>query len=106
PGMLAAIVATLVFLFYLVIVWRAKQRTPDASCACFGARKPITTRTLLRNGWLVALSLLAVFGLGAAPLIGGVLSMPGAWPWILALAAVAVTLILIHQPDDAEAPAA
>jgi len=98
-GILAAVVATLVFLVYLVMVWRAKRRTPDATCACFGARKPITGRTLLRNGWLVLLALAAVFGLSVAPPLGGVLAIPNAWPWVLALAAVAVTYVLIDQPD-------
>ncbi|MDQ0613756.1 putative membrane protein YphA (DoxX/SURF4 family) [Microbacterium sp. W4I4] len=105
-GVLAAIVATLLFLVYLVMVWLAKRRTPDASCACFGARKPITGRTLLRNGWLALLSVLAAVGLSAAPLFGGVLAMPAAWPWVLALAAVAVTFVLIDQPDDVEPPVA
>lgn len=102
-GVLAGVAAALLFLVYLVMVWQAKRRTPDASCACFGACKPITGRTLLRNGWLVLLAVLAAVGLGAAPLVGGVIALvPAGWPWMLALAAVAATFILIDQPDAVE----
>lgn len=102
-GILAAVAATLLFVVYLVMVWQARRRTPDASCACFGARKPITGRTLLRNGWLVLLSALAAVGLSVAPSLGGVIAIPSVWSWMLALAAVAVTFILIDQPDTVEA---
>lgn len=102
-GVAAGLVATVVFGVYLVMIWRAKRRTPDASCACFGERKPITTHTLLRNGWLVLLSLLATLGIGVTPIVGGVLAevLPSQWSWLLALAAVAVTFVLVHQPGDA-----
>lgn len=98
-GVLAAITATLLFAVYLVMVWRAKQRTPDASCACFGERKPITTRTLLRNGWLVLMAALAAAGVGSTPLVGGVAAVATwLWPWTLGLATVAVTFVLVNQP--------
>lgn len=101
-GILAAAAATLLFLIYLVMIWRAKQRTPDASCACFGTRTPITGRTLLRNGWLVLMSALALSGVGGMPLLGGVLSTAAAaWPWMIAVAAVAVTFVLVDQPPAA-----
>ncbi|WP_309127672.1 MauE/DoxX family redox-associated membrane protein [Microbacterium sp.] len=112
-GVLAAVAATLLFAVYLVMIWRARKQTPDASCACFGERKPITVRTLLRNGWLVLLSGLAAATIGVSPLLGGVvaLALPN-WSWLLALAAVAVTFVLVHQPapsasspDDTSVPA-
>lgn len=101
-GVVAGAAATVLFAVYLVMIWRAKQRSPDASCACFGARKPITGRTLLRNAWLVLLSALAAVGLGALPLFGGVLStVEDAWPWMIALAAVAATFVLVGESDRA-----
>ncbi|MBS1673027.1 MAG: hypothetical protein JSS74_03585 [Actinobacteria bacterium] len=106
-GTAAAIIAVLLFGAYLVMVWRAKNRTPDASCACFGERQPITARTLLRNGWLVLLALIAAVGIGALPLAGGVLLLAVAqWPWTLALAAVAVTFVLVRETGSGSAGAA
>lgn len=97
-GILAAVVAVLLFAAYLVMVWRAKNRTPDASCACFGERRRITVRTLLRNGWLVLLAAVAAAGIGLLALFGGVLLLAVAqWPWTLALAAVAVTFVLVRE---------
>ncbi|GAA3930456.1 MauE/DoxX family redox-associated membrane protein [Microbacterium soli] len=105
-GVLAAAVSTVLFLVYLVMVWLARRRTPDASCACFGERTPITTRTLLRNGWLVLLSALVLVGIGAAPLWGGAVAaafadLPVVWPWLLALAGVAVTFVLTGRSSSA-----
>ncbi|OJU40406.1 MAG: hypothetical protein BGN97_11225 [Microbacterium sp. 69-10] len=106
-GVLAAVAATVLFAIYLVMVWRAKQRTPDASCACFGERKPITTRTLLRNGWLVVMAALAAVGVGSTPLLGGVAAVATwMWPWTLGLAAVAFTFVLLNQPTASIAAAA
>lgn len=106
-GVLAAVGATLLFIVYLVMIWRARSRTPDATCACFGERKPITVRTLLRNGWLVLLSVAMLSGIGSLPVIGGVLVVAvQQWPWLLALAAVAVTFVLVHQPDGAASASA
>jgi len=102
-GVLAASAATVLFAVYLVMVWRAKQSTPDASCACFGERKPITTRTLLRNAWLVLMAAFAAVGVGSTPPLGGVAAVATwLWPWTLGLAAVAVTFVLVNQPGAPE----
>lgn len=108
-GVLAAIMTFALFIVYLVMIWRVKKRVPDASCACFGERKPIIARTLLRNAWLVLLAATLTLGIGAAPLLGGVATwVPTAWPWLLALGAVAVTMMLVTdraQPAVGQAPA-
>ena len=103
-GTAAAVVAVLLFAAYLVMVWRARRQTPDASCACFGERRPITGRTLLRNGWLTLLAVACAATIGALPPFGGVVVLAVAfWPWTVALAAVAVTFVLVqeHSPGDA-----
>lgn len=106
-GVLAAGAATAVLLVYLVMVWRARRRTPDASCACFGTRRPITVRTLLRNGWLVLLSGALTAGIGATPALGGVLvAAVQDWAWVAALGAVAVTCVLLHHSAGQSDPAA
>ncbi|MFB7843216.1 MauE/DoxX family redox-associated membrane protein [Microbacterium sp. NPDC056052] len=102
-GIVSAAIAVLLFAAYLVLVWRARRQTPDASCACFGERRRITGRTLLRNGWLTLLAVVSVATIGTLPLFGGVLALAAAfWPWILALAAVAVTFILVQESRPAE----
>lgn len=109
-GIAAAVVAVLLFAAYLVMVWRARQQTPDASCACFGERRPITGRTLLRNAWLTLLAVVSALTIGALPMFGGVAVLAAtSWPWVLALAAVAVTFVLVqeHAPiDEGQATAA
>ncbi|MBN9157306.1 MULTISPECIES: MauE/DoxX family redox-associated membrane protein [unclassified Microbacterium] len=103
-GTVAAVVAVLLFAAYLAMVWRARLRTPDASCACFGERRPITGRTLLRNAWLTLLAVVAAATIGALPPFGGVVVLAAAfWPWTLAFAAVAVTFALTWErsSDDA-----
>lgn len=106
-GIVAAVVAVLLFAAYLVMVWRARRKTPDASCACFGERQPITGRTLLRNGWLTLLAVISAFTIGALPLFGGAAALAIAfWPWTLALAAVAVTFVLVQEKTPDSAPAA
>jgi len=106
-GIAAAVVAVLLFAAYLVMVWRARRKTPDASCACFGERQPITGRTLVRNGWLTLLAVISALTIGALPLFGGAAALAIAfWPWTLALAAVAVTFVLVQERTSDSAPAA
>ncbi|GAA4486060.1 MauE/DoxX family redox-associated membrane protein [Microbacterium panaciterrae] len=106
-GIAAAVVAVLLFAAYLAMVWRAKRKTPDASCACFGERRPITTRTLVRNAWLLLVALASAVTIGSAPLWGGIAraAVPE-WAWILVLAVAAATVILVREPGSAPAVAA
>lgn len=106
-GVAAAVVAVLLFAAYLAMVWRARRTEPDASCACFGERRPITGRTLVRNGWLTLLAVVSVLTIGSLPLFGGVAVLAVAvWPWTLALGAVAVTFVLVQEPPAGDRPAA
>lgn len=97
-GAAAAIVVVLLFAAYLAMVLRAKRQSADASCACFGQRRPITGRTVLRNAWLVLLAVISASTIGALPLWGGAATVAMAfWPWTLALAAVAATFVLVQE---------
>lgn len=107
-GLLAAIAATVLFAAYLVMVWRAKTHTPDASCACFGTRKPITTRTVVRNAWLTVLAVVLTVGVSALPTFGGVamwtitmMRFPELGGWVIAMGAAALTVYLAMQPEPA-----
>lgn len=101
-GIVAAAVGVLLFAGYLVLVWRAKRQTPDASCACFGERRPITARTLVRNAWLLLVALASLATIGSAPLAGGVVraALPE-WAWILVVVVAAVTIVLVQEPGSA-----
>lgn len=104
-GLLAALAAVVLFAAYLAMVWRAKRRTPDATCACFGERRPITGRTIARNAWFLLLALFTAGSIGSTPLWGGVVRIlvvmaPLIWglgPWILSLVAVIVTVLLMQN---------
>lgn len=108
-GFLAAVVAFFLMAAYLVLVVRARQKTPDASCACFGERRRITRVTIARNAWLTALAAVTASVIVTTPLWGGAVAAIGADAgWIVGLAVAAVTSALILWPegaDDAE-PAA
>lgn len=102
-GMLAAVVAVLLFGAYLLLVQRRRAQAPDASCACFGARRPITGVTILRNAWFLALAVVSAGVIWTLPLLGGAAAaLAGDWGWALALAAAAVTTgLILWQPAAA-----
>lgn len=108
-GVAVGSVAALLFIAYLVAVWVARRRSPDASCACFGARQQITTRTILRNAWLVLLALASAVAVLWLPVVGGALWLSLVSPTaLIALGAVALTMWLAHGPaseSGREAPA-
>ena len=105
-GLLAAMVAVLLFGAYLVLVWRRRLDAEGASCNCFGARQPITGLTIVRNAWFLLLAILSAAVNWTTPLLGGpVAALAGDWGWMLALAASAVTVALIlWHPAPAAAP--
>lgn len=108
-GVLAALANVALMVVYLVLVWRVTRRTADASCACFGARKPVTVVTVFRNAWLSLLAVATAVVVAHDPLWGGALAAavaaPAAWGWLLGAAVAAVTVGLILWPEEA-APAA
>ncbi|UNK70124.1 MauE/DoxX family redox-associated membrane protein [Microbacterium sp. H1-D42] len=106
-GELAAIVALVLMLGYLIFVARIVRAGTDASCACFGTRKRITGATVVRNAWYVLLSAAAAATAWANPLWGGPLaaSDAGDWAWLLGLAAAGVTVAVTMWPVPADEPA-
>ncbi|WP_207555901.1 MauE/DoxX family redox-associated membrane protein [Intrasporangium flavum] len=111
PGVLAAAAAVLLFASYLALVVRALGFEAPVDCACFGEFAPgrITRRTVVRNAWLLVLAVLSLVLADPADGISvlGRLSTAGAWPWLLAAAAAALTTWLVTAPaPDAGAPSA
>lgn len=107
-GVLASVVATVLMGTYLVLVVQARRATPDASCACFGSTKKITTVTIVRNAWLTLLGILSLIAAPLLPLWGGPLAAlsGGGWAWIVVIAAAVATTILILWPEPAALPVA
>lgn len=107
-GLMAATVAVLLFGAYLVLVWRRRMESADASCNCFGARQPITWLTIVRNGWFLLLAIISAAVSWATPLLGGpAAALAGDAGWVLALAASAITVALIlWHPASIAAPEA
>jgi hypothetical protein len=96
-GLLAALVAVALMGAYTWLVARAISRQDDTSCACFGARQPVTWVTVVRNVWLTVLALAAASVVWATPLLGGALA--GGWSPLPALVVSAVTTALVLWPD-------
>jgi uncharacterized membrane protein YphA (DoxX/SURF4 family) len=98
PGVVAAVAALVLFTAYLWLVVRALGFDVPVDCACFGEFAPgrITRRTVVRNGWLVALAVLAVGTSAqgssvAARLVDG----RAPWWWVTGAVAAAVTVHLV-----------
>ena len=106
-GALAGGVAVLLFGAYLALVARRRAQAPDASCACFGSRTPITTVTIVRNAWFLLLAVLTGAVTWSLPLLGGPLAALGTGAgWVIALAAAGLTAALIVWRPGEPAPAA
>lgn len=106
-GLAAALVAAALMGAYTMLVARVLARSDDTSCACFGARKPVTRVTLVRNVWLTILAIAAAAVIWTTPLLGGALAagIPQL-AWLVALAIATVTTALVLWPDESPAPAA
>ena len=101
-GLLAALVAVALMTGYLVLVVRVQRRSEDTSCACFGARRPVTRVTIVRNVWLLVITAGTAAVIWVNPLWGGALAAGATdWDWILGLAIAAVTVAAILWPDGA-----
>jgi hypothetical protein len=62
PSRLPAVAASLLSLGFLLFLVYAQRTQPEASCGCLGAQSaPITSRSVVRAGLLLAVSLSAVF---------------------------------------------
>jgi len=104
----AAVAAVLLFAAYLALVVRALGFEAPVDCACFGEFAPgrISGRTVVRNAWLLALAVLdllvltpVVAGPAAGTSVVARLSTGGAWAWIVAAGAAALTTWLVTAPS-------
>lgn len=106
-GLLAAVACLSLMTGYLWLVAaalvRSRRSAHESACACFGVKRPVTTSTVVRNAWLVFLSIVTAATIWQAPPVGGVLVTIDAqtWPWILGSLAAAVTVVLILWPEGA-----
>lgn len=109
-GLAASVAAILLFAAYLTLVVRALGFEESVDCACFGEFAPgrISRRTVLRNAWLVVLSLatLASSVQGDSPL-ARLLHEQDGLAWLVAALAAALTTYLVvgRAPEQREAEA-
>src|SRR3954471_6096738 len=97
-GAVVAVGALLLFTAYLLLVVRALGFDEDVDCACFGAFAPgrITGRTVVRNAWLVGLSVAALgVSLQGSWVAARVADGRLPWWWIAGAMAAAVTTWLV-----------
>ena len=102
-GLLAGLVSVALMISYLWLVARAVRRTPDASCSCFGLRRPVTRRTVARNVWLAGIAVAAAAVVWITPVWGGALAAAGqsdAWAWVgmSGIAVFTAGVILWREP--------
>jgi uncharacterized membrane protein YphA (DoxX/SURF4 family) len=99
-GLLAALVCVALMAAYTWMVIGALRRPEGAECACFGARKPVTRVTAVRNVWLTAVSVATAAVIWTNPLFGGaVVSGLGDASWIFAAAIATITGLLVVWPS-------
>lgn len=99
-GVLASAVGVLLMCAYTWLVVRTVRQSEDASCACFGTRRPVTRVTVVRNLWLIVIAVASAATVWATPLLGGALLVGVAgWQLLVALAAAAVTVAVILWPE-------
>ena len=110
-GTIAAVVSAVVMAAYTWLIGRAlanaRESGDEATCACFGESAPVTRVTLLRNAWLLLLSVVAAATIWATPAFGGAIAaLRSDWGWVVALAAAAFTTALIVWREPAPQDAA
>jgi hypothetical protein len=108
-GVVVSIAVLALFTAYLALVVRARGFETDVDCACFGSLGPgrITSLTMWRNVWLVALAVGAVVVAASGDaLLSRVIDGTTPWQWLLAAAAAALTVLLVIGPgtEPAEVP--
>ena len=106
-GLLAGLVAVALMIGYLSLVIRALRTAPDASCSCFGTRRPVTRLTVARNVWLTVVAVATTAVIWMTPLWGGALAgvwTTVAWGWIAMTAVAVLTAIVIVWPDATQSP--
>ncbi|CAN5397085.1 hypothetical protein BH10ACT5_BH10ACT5_18860 [soil metagenome] len=100
-GLLAALVGVGLMAVYTVLVTRSLRTSPGAACACFGAPRPVTRVTVVRNVWLLLVAAAAAAVIWLNPLLGGALAAieVGDWGWLVGAAVAAATVAVIMWPD-------
>ncbi|WP_308467486.1 DoxX family protein [Rathayibacter soli] len=103
-GVLAALICVLLMAAYTWVVIIALRRPEAAECACFGARKPVTRVTAVRNTWLTLVSAAAAAVIWTTPLFGGAVAAGvGEWAWVAAAVVAIITAVLIVWPAPGSA---
>lgn len=103
PGVIAGFVGTGVMAVYLWLVARVRGASEDASCSCFGSRRPVTALTVVRNSWLLGVAVAATAVIWANPIWGGaVLAGTQNLGWVVGFAVAALTVAVILWPDRPE----
>jgi hypothetical protein len=100
-GLLAALVAVALMAAYLWMVVAVHRRAQGTSCACFGARTPVTGVTIARNAWLLLLAVITTTVVWTTPLVGGAVAAAAdgsGWLWLVGAAVAAATVALILWP--------
>jgi hypothetical protein len=112
-GLVVSIAVLVLFAAYLALVVRARGFAADVDCACFGSVGPgrITTLTVWRNAWLLALAILSVvLASSGVALLSRVIEGTTPWQWLLAAAAAALTALLViglpSEPAEVSSPEA
>jgi hypothetical protein len=97
-GVVAAAGAVALVAAYLWLVVRARGFEEDVDCACFGSlgASRVTRLTVVRNVWLLILSLVTfVLAVADGSVVSRVTDGRSPWWWLIAAAAAAATVVLI-----------
>jgi hypothetical protein len=104
PAVVTAIMTTALACFYLFLIVQALQRPEPTDCACFGVggTEQVTGLTVIRNIWLVGLSVVCIWAAmdGRSPLQRAVVLGSDVW-WLIAMVAAATMTALIVYPSAA-----
>jgi Methylamine utilisation protein MauE len=108
PAVVTAIMTTALACFYVFLIVQALRRPEPTDCACFGLHgsEQVTGWTVIRNIWLLGLSVVCVWAAmdGRSPLQRAVELGSDVW-WLAAMVAAATMTALIVYPSAAR-PAA
>lgn len=100
-GLMAGMASVVLMGAYLLLVIRVRRTAEGATCACFGARRPVTAVTIARNAWLLIVAVACVAVIWTNPLWGGALAAGfSVASWVMATAIAAVTTAVILWPDS------
>ncbi|TQM63985.1 MauE/DoxX family redox-associated membrane protein [Humibacillus xanthopallidus] len=105
-GVVVSLAVLALFGAYFALVVRARGFETDVDCACFGSLGPgrITRVTVWRNTWLLALAVVSVLvATTGEALLARIIDGTAPWPWLLAAAAAALTVLLVLGTESSPA---